>query len=126
MFNSPAGSWIKCAQVGDKISVEIQTVIGDGLVVSFTDSDGAEYRGALLKTECGNCRYYSTQLCNGQTVRVIVNFIPCTCRQLQQSATACVSTPHNQLANPLSFLHDHPYSQMKNYGMFGSISSLLV
>lgn len=42
-----------------------------------------------------------------------VDFIHC--RQLQQPTTPCVSTPHNQLANPLSFLHDHPYSKMKNY-----------
>ena len=57
MCNPHAGSWIKQAQAGDNISVEIQTVIGDGFVVSFTDSEGTEYRGALLKVECSNCRY---------------------------------------------------------------------
>ena len=42
--------------VGQRISVNVETVFKEGLVVSFTDADGLEYRGALLSPVVGSGR----------------------------------------------------------------------
>ena len=44
LVESSGGDW----NPGNKILVEVENVFEDGVVVSFIDANGTEYRGALL------------------------------------------------------------------------------
>ena len=45
-------------QVESTVSVNVESVFNEGLIVAFNSSDGCEYRGALLRTtQCSTCRY---------------------------------------------------------------------
>ncbi len=41
--------------VGESVCVDIETVFQEGVVVSFTDGEGVEYRGALLQQDLPLC-----------------------------------------------------------------------
>lgn len=69
---------------GQFITVEVESVFSDGIVVSYPTKEGPEYRGALLHSQ-------------------------------QQPS---VLSPNKELANPLTYLHDHPYSDFQKYAHF--------
>ena len=54
-------------------------------------------------------QYFDSTLCNGESCDPIKIPFP---RQHQPVLTKSVSS----LANPLTYLHDHPYSKLQQYG----------
>ena len=48
--------WSSDIEVGHRITVEVESVFEEGMVVAFRGTDGTELKGALLQiSHCKNC-----------------------------------------------------------------------